>query len=339
MKMHYLRLHGDFLVWVLCLAWIGWGESSFVLAAELVPQPIEFDGEFIYKDHCSVCHGDHGDGRSRASNSLVPPPRNFTVASDLTRDKMIATVTNGKQGTAMTSWKTQLNPKQIEAVVDYVRGRFMRTIIDRNLASGRLVYGHNCATCHGEQGHGVKDQTGTTPRSFFSPSAKMELTRERMMNSVTHGLPGTAMEGYSEKLSAEHIEAVVDYIYTVLMVDNVSPGTEKADKLPVDMNLPMPYRLVGDVRLGEQFFMGNCATCHGQLGNGQGPRAYFMASKPRNFLDDSSHTTLNRPAIFSAVTLGLPGTEMPAWGKVLSEQEIANVAEFVFQRFISPSAH
>ena len=101
-----------------------------------------------------------------------------------------------------------------------------------------------------------------------------------------------------------------------------------------DMRLPLPNGLMGNPRLGEQFFMGNCSTCHGTLGNGQGPRAYFMTSKPRNFLDDYSHTTLNRPAIFSAITLGRPGTEMPAWGKVLSPQEIANVAEFVFQTFI-----
>jgi mono/diheme cytochrome c family protein len=80
--------------------------------------------------------------------------------------------------------------------------------------------------------------------------------------------------------------------------------------------------------------MGNCATCHGKLGNGEGPRAYFLNPRPRNFHDDYSHTNLNRPAIFSVVTTGKVGTVMPAWGKVLSDQEIANVAEFVFQTFV-----
>jgi mono/diheme cytochrome c family protein len=32
--------------------------------------------------------------------------------------------------------------------------------------------------------------------------------------------------------------------------------------------------------------------------------------------------------------MGRQGSEMPAWSKVLTEQEIANVAEFVFQRFV-----
>ena len=45
---------------------------------------------------------------------------------------------------------------------------------------------------------------------------------------------------------------------------------------------------------------------------------------------------LNRVELFEMISEGKPGTEMPAWDKVLSPQEIANVSEFVFQRFIQP---
>jgi mono/diheme cytochrome c family protein len=83
--------------------------------------------------------------------------------------------------------------------------------------------------------------------------------------------------------------------------------------------------------------MSNCATCHGKQGDGQGPRAYFINPKPRNFLDDYSRNTLDRQTIFSSVSVGRQGTEMPGWGKVLSGQEIANVTEFVFQTFIKPN--
>ena len=47
---------------------------------------------------------------------------------------------------------------------------------------------------------------------------------------------------------------------------------------------------------------------------------------------------LNRVELFEMISVGKPGTEMPAWNKVLSPQEIANVTEFVFQRFIQPPA-
>lgn len=299
-------------------------------AAEKTPKSVNPTAEMIYKDNCSVCHGDNGDGRSRASNSLVPPPRNFTEAGELTREYMIFTVANGKPGTAMTAWKSRLNSEQIEAVVDYVRNRFMQEAIETYSSSGRMAYAHYCKSCHGERGQGVLAEGLTVaPRSFFAGADS--LTRERMITAVTKGVPGTLMWGYSEKLSPLQIGAVVDYVRRELMT---APPPSAPAAGPVDMSLPMPKGLVGNAKLGEHFFMANCATCHGTLGDGQGPRAYFMTAKPRNFLDDNSRSTLNRPAIFSAATYGRPGTEMPAWGKVLSEQEIADVSEFVFQAFI-----
>lgn len=103
-----------------------------------------------------------------------------------------------------------------------------------------------------------------------------------------------------------------------------------------DMSLPMPLGLKGDPDKGRIFFMGNCFTCHGVSGDGNGPRAYFITPPPRDFLLETSRQRLNRPVLFEAITNGRIGTNMPAWGKVLSNQEIANVAEFVFQNFIHP---
>jgi mono/diheme cytochrome c family protein len=102
-----------------------------------------------------------------------------------------------------------------------------------------------------------------------------------------------------------------------------------------DMSLPMPLGLKGDPEKGRIFFMSNCFTCHGVKGDGNGPRAYFITPPPRDFLLETSRQRLNRPVLFEAITNGRLGTNMPAWGKVLNNQEIANVAEFVFENFIS----
>jgi mono/diheme cytochrome c family protein len=101
------------------------------------------------------------------------------------------------------------------------------------------------------------------------------------------------------------------------------------------MKQPMPNSLKGSAAAGERFYMANCATCHGAKGDGKGPRAYFINPKPRNFLDPAFTSSFNRPAIYAATSMGRQGSEMPAWSKVLNEQEIANVAEFVFQRFVA----
>ena len=62
-------------------------------------------------------------------------------------------------------------------------------------------------------------------------------------------------------------------------------------------------------------------------------KLYIALHKPRGCVC-SRKDELNRPTIYAATYFGRQGTEMPAWSKVLSDQEIANVSEFVFQAFI-----
>ncbi|WP_420477001.1 c-type cytochrome [Noviherbaspirillum sp. ST9] len=322
----------------------------------------------IYHNYCSVCHGDRGDGNSRAKGSMVPPPKDFTnpgVAYALTREQMVNAVANGKSGTAMTPWKSQLTQKEIEGVVDYVRNTFMPAATSDSNNRGRKIYAEYCSVCHGERGNGKSRASGSLmppPRDFTNAAAKAELSRERMIKSVTYGRPETAMVGWKSQLSEKDILAVVDYVRTGFMESsNVSDisGTTSGNRghlpatqapapqvaaaapapaakpaAPVNMNAPMPKSLKGDAAKGAAFYMSNCSTCHGATGDGRGPRAYFINPKPRNFQHDASRAELSRPAIFKAVTEGKLGTEMPAWGKVMTDQEIADVTEFVFTRFI-----
>jgi mono/diheme cytochrome c family protein len=334
----------------------------------------------IYHNYCSVCHGDKGDGQSRARGSLNPPPRDFTTAqalSELTRDRMIAAVKGGVPGTAMVSWQTQLEGPQIEAVVDYVREHFMRASSQADASRGRQIYARTCSVCHGDRGTGsvwASANLKPAPRDFSQPQARAELSRERMLASVAAGRPGTAMTGFARQLNPADMEAVVDYIRGAFMrIDSdlgisgtqargptalPAPTTAAAAQagnppghsatnqavaqvsspVRVDMALPFPSGLVGDLPSGRKFYDANCATCHGVKGDGQGPRAYFINPKPRNFVTLESRAMFNRPAIYAAVSAGKLGTEMPAWSQVLQPQEMANVAEYVFQAFMQPGA-
>ncbi|MCK9283233.1 MAG: c-type cytochrome [Rhodocyclaceae bacterium] len=311
----------------------------------------------IYHNYCSVCHGDRGDGRSRASGSLNPPPRDFSSANNLGRDAMVTIVTHGKSGTAMVGWKTQLTANEIEAVVDYIRRTFMIVALDPRLQQGKLLYAHNCIVCHGERGQGSSLPVGGSvpPKNLASPQARAELSRERMIASVSHGRPGTAMAAFAGRLSPQEIEAIVDYVRAALMIPETETisGTHayggrvrdessmRSQKLPApitaDMSLPMPNALIGSAQKGKAFFDGNCATCHGVKGDGKGPRAYFINPKPRSLISAESKAIFNRPVIFAAVSMGKLGTEMPAWSKVLTAQEIADVSEYVFRSFIRPA--
>jgi cytochrome c oxidase cbb3-type subunit III len=356
----------------LVLVWLAAGQAPAFAGAHSSTPNGEIQPAAIYHNYCSVCHGDKGDGKSRAQNSLVPPPRDFTTpesATQLTRARMIESVTNGRSGTAMVGWKAQLNAREIEGVVDYVRNTLMPANSSLDSNRGRIVYSKNCSVCHGDKGDGksrAQNSLNPPPRDFTAPAASKDLDRQRMITSVTYGRPDTAMAGFKTQLSSADIEAVVDYIRGGFMASSNGMGISgtqhgkhdmmaaaphapnmppmampaipsmpaHAKPVAVDMNAAMPNRLKGDATKGAAFYMGNCATCHGTTGDGRGPRAYFINPKPRNFLHPASREQFNRVALFDAISNGKLGTEMPAWSKVLNQQEIADVAEFVFQRFI-----
>jgi mono/diheme cytochrome c family protein len=353
---------------LLCTSWLAAPALAGEHAARAQQAPAA-----LYHNYCSVCHGDQGDGKSRAQNSLNPPPRDFTTPQamqELTRDRMLASVKGGVPGTAMVAWKTQLTDTQIASVVDYVRDTFMRPSVAADASRGRQIYARVCSVCHGDRGTGsmwASANLRPAPRDFSSPQARAELTRERMMASVTGGRPGTAMAAYGNKFSQEDIGAVVDYVRnSVMRIDATAgisgtyargapvaeapaavaasrgaaaaPSAAPAMPLPkADMSLPLPQGLPADVAAGRKFYDANCATCHGVKGDGQGPRAYFINPKPRVFTSAESRALLSRPAIFAGVSAGKRGTEMPAWDKVLSPQQIADVSEYVFRSFIQPA--
>lgn len=261
-----LHLHFIFAAWVTAVAVSAHANPG---GAPVPAQARAANPGALYHNYCSVCHGDRGDGRSRARASLVPPPRDFTdprATSALTREQMIAATRDGKRGTAMVGWKTQLRDAEIAAVVDYIRAEFMRP-----------------------------DHTAVRSAGHAD-----------LMRAPPAGISGTSAHA----------------------------GRTLGPAVAVDMGLPLPKRLKGRADRGARFYAANCATCHGALGDGQGPRAYFINPKPRNFVDPAVRIVLNRPALFAAIAAGKPGTEMPAWNKVIDDQTIGDVAEYVFRTFI-----
>ena len=269
-----------------CVIGLGMAAGAAVAAPPVEAKLLsETRADVLYHNRCSVCHGDRGDGNSRAVQSLNPPPRDLTKVVELPRDYLIDVIANGKPGTAMVGFATRLSAAQIAALADYIQIQILNrgAVIDKG---------------------GISGISGTSAYGALPPKAPAP--------AAAHSAP-------------------VPPIAAPLPERKPVTAAEKAD-----MSLPFPSGLKGDAAKGKDFYLANCAECHGKTGDGQGPRAYFIRPVPRNFVDERSRATLNRPAIYAATFFGRNGTEMPAWSKVLGEQEIANVSEFVFQSFIQP---
>jgi len=87
---------------------------------------------------------------------------------------------------------------------------------------------------------------------------------------------------------------------------------------------------------GQAVYGHNCAPCHGPEGDGQGPAAYLVFPKPRNFQrgDFKLRTTAmgqlpTDEDLVRTVTGGIPGSSMFSFAGVLSETEIEAVVEYV----------
>jgi len=304
-----------------------------------------------YAEYCSVCHGDRGDGRSHAQQGLVPPPRDFTAPAfaNATRERIVAAITNGMPGSAMIAWQSVFTPDEISELADFIIEKFVQGAKDASTSAApsinepARIYAESCSVCHGDDGKGAKwgqESLSAKPRDFTTALSRAELTRDRMIVSVSYGRPGTPMPGFSSQLSREQIEGVVDYVRARFMAGASGPhATSTTPPAPADAASyhaqPLPNGLSGNVARGQALYLVNCVECHGVAGDGNGPRAYFIFPKPRNFRDPATQNILNRPRLYMGIADGVLGKEMPAWSKVFSDQDIADVAEFVYREFIT----
>ena len=89
-----------------------------------------------------------------------------------------------------------------------------------------------------------------------------------------------------------------------------------------------------DLRLGKPLYIRECAGCHGDRGDGQGPAAAFLDPKPRNFTKKlfKLRTTEGQvPAsadVLRTIERGIPGSAMPSFS-FLAPQEQKQIAAYV----------
>ena len=82
-----------------------------------------------------------------------------------------------------------------------------------------------------------------------------------------------------------------------------------------------------EVALGNKVYADRCVLCHGPEGKGDGVAAAGLNPKPRNHTDGSYMKTRTDAELIQVIKTGKGG--MPAWGTVLTEQEIQAVLKHV----------
>ena len=78
---------------------------------------------------------------------------------------------------------------------------------------------------------------------------------------------------------------------------------------------------------GAQSYKQRCVLCHGAEGKGDGVGAAGLNPKPRNHTDGTYMKSRTDADLIGVITNGKG--QMPAWGKILTEQQIQHVLAYV----------
>ncbi len=288
-------------------------------------------GRKIYNFRCYFCHGYSGDAKTLAATYLTPKPAAFVNLKPGSRSRadMLASVRNGRAGTAMKGFAGILNNEDIGLVVDFVREEFMT----RKATNTRYHIPANGWDNHQRYRDAYPFATGEvaldTPWDALSP--KLARGKRLFLQSCVtcHDRARVMDEGVAWESRAVSFPRNQ---YTPGGRPQVDATTSASPYVKHDIP-PKLERLTGQERTGERLYQKNCAFCHAADGTGRNWIGSFMEPHPRDLTNPEFMRTMTRERLAGVIRDGLPNTSMPAWGGVLSPEQIAAVVSYVGRAF------
>ncbi|MEW8506557.1 MAG: c-type cytochrome [Candidatus Thiodiazotropha sp.] len=191
------------------------------------PSPA-FEGRKLYLSHCMICHGFDGRGNGPLAKKLSIEPEDLIdyvpghsdnylqriIAGD-DRDAILKRSGHGDIGKDMPKWSTVFTPRQVMALVAYLR--YLSTAkhtLPGDPELGYSLYQQYCAICHGKDGDagGVLTKLiGISPIDHTNPQKTDSLDNNSLAKSILDG-EGDYMPGWRGILDNNEVNALVSYI-------------------------------------------------------------------------------------------------------------------------------
>ena len=285
-------------------------------------------GQAIYNYRCYFCHGYSGDAKTLASSYLNPQPVSFIEKklSDYTVEYMETVVREGKANTAMMSFSSLLNDKEISAVVYFVRKAFIQQ------KSQNTKY-------HTEENGWINHAQYQSAYPFALGEIALDTSWVELNESQKQGktLFLSSCISCHDRANVKK-EGVIWESFPISWPRNgVTPQNIDA------ISGATPYSIhnqTGDYqpsteeqKNGEVLFQKHCTFCHGKDGTGKNWIGQFIQPHPRNFQQQSIRKTFTRQILRERIENGVQGSSMPAWRYVLSEQQLDDLVEYLWDRF------
>jgi cytochrome c oxidase cbb3-type subunit 3 len=177
-----------------------------------------------------------------------------------------------------------------------------------------VLYGQNCAGCHGVEGSGGA-AVGLANPVFLAIADDSVIRR-----TASNGVPGTPMPAFAQSaggmLTDKQIDALVRGIRSWARPNALRDTT------------PPPYaaQTSGDPRRGADAYRTYCSSCHGADGRG--------SSKASSIVDGSYLALTSDQQLRTIVIAGRPELGAPDWrgdveGRPMSPQEVSDVVAWL----------
>lgn len=256
-----------------------------------------FSPELAYKIYCLQCHGEFLQGNGPVSEWIYPISKNLRNAEflrNLTKERVIESITHGIKGTPMPPWGEiaqdkatadeipVLNPEQIGLLADWLFSA---------LPGGNVI----------------KAST-EVPKWHYTPE------------DVIKDLHA---EGNDLKPNEKSTDSKVSDYFDEKAAP--VPGPDK-NEYYIKKEYYTPY----NISQGKEFFELNCATCHGAEADGSGLRAEAMKeAKPRMLTNFDWINTRDDLRLIRSIKYGVNGTAMTPWGDFTSSLQRMQLVIFI----------
>lgn len=81
---------------------------------------------------------------------------------------------------------------------------------------------------------------------------------------------------------------------------------------------------------GETLYARNCAACHGETGDGDGPGGRYMEERPTDFTNARTMAGGSSEIYYAKIRRGGMGTGMPYWGTIFTEEESWSIVDYLW---------
>ena len=194
-----------------------------------------------------------------------------------------------------------------------------REVVPSQVTTFDVLYGRNCAGCHGADG-----RLGAA-RSLNDPVYLALVSADRLRTIIGEGVAGTSMPAFRNRSGGDLTDAQVD-----ALVKGMLTRWARADAV-AGTTLP-PYEGPGkdsgaaDKARGAVVFASACARCHGPEGKG-GPTT-------GSIVDPSYLALVSDQSLRTTVIAGRPDLGKPDWrsdlpGQPLTPQQISDLVAWL----------